>query len=72
MTMNNNNEIAALVERMEYAWDMYMKSVENSDESEAYFQEWKSLNDLVCDIEDGSVWNDLSNSEVRYLEEYYS
>ena len=70
--MNSNNEIAALIERMESAWDMYMKSVENSDESEAYFQEWKSLNDLVCDIEDGSVWDDLSNSDVRYLEEHYS
>ena len=70
--MNSNNEIAALIERMECAWDMYMKSVENSDESEAYFQEWKSLNDLVCDIEDGSVWDDLSNSDVRYLEEHYS
>lgn len=72
IAMNNNNEIATLVERMEYAWNMYMQSDEYSDESEMWFNEWKSLNDLICDIEDGSVWDDLSNSEVRYLEEYYS
>ena len=66
------NNIANLMARLEYAWDMYMQSDEYSDESEAWFKEWKSLNDLVCDIEDGSVWEDLSNSEVRNLEEYYS
>lgn len=66
------NDISNLMARLEYAWDMYMQSDEYSDESEMWFKEWKSLNDLICDIEDGSVWDDLSNSEVRYLEEYYS
>lgn len=62
------NNISNLMARLEYAWDMYMLADEYSDEAEAYFREWKSLNDLICDIEDGSVWEDLSNSEVRNLE----
>lgn len=66
------NNIANLMDMLEYAWNMYMSADEYSDEAESWFNEWKSLNDLICDIEDGSVWDDLSNSEVRYLEEYYS
>lgn len=56
------------MDRLEYAWTMFMDAEEYSDEAESWFQEWKSLNDLICDIKDGSVWNDLSNSEVRNLE----
>ena len=62
------NNISNLMARLEYAWNMYMSADEYSDESEVWFNEWKSLNDLICDIKDGSVWNDLSNSEVRNLE----
>lgn len=66
--MKKMNNVANLMARLEYAWDMYMQADEYSDEAEMWFKEWKSLNDLICDIEDGSVWDDLSNSEVRNLE----
>lgn len=59
------NNIANLMARLEYAWEMFMQADEHSDEAEAWFKEWKSLNDLICDLKDGSFRNEKSNSEVR-------